>query len=44
MGLEYSGVILCMSISVAIGRELAAREKKRKNRYFVLMGDGELDE
>ena len=44
VGLENSGGSLGMAISVAIGRALAAREKKRKNRYFVLMGDGELDE
>lgn len=44
VGLEYSGGSLGMAISVAIGMALAAREKKRRNRYFVLMGDGELDE
>ena len=33
-----------MAISVAIGQALAAKEKQRKSRFFVLMGDGELDE
>lgn len=44
IGLEYSGGSLGMAISVAIGTALSLRERKMKNRVYVLMGDGELNE
>ena len=44
IGLEYSGGSLGMAISVGIGVALALREKKKTNRVYVLMGDGELNE
>lgn len=44
VGLEYSGGSLGMAISVGIGVALALREKKRTNKVYVLMGDGELNE
>lgn len=44
IGLEYSGGSLGMAISVGIGLALSAREKKRDNHIYILMGDGELNE
>ncbi len=44
VGLEYSGGSLGMAISVAIGLAVAAREDQKTNRFYVLMGDGELNE
>jgi transketolase len=44
IGLEYSGGSLGMAISVGVGLALSSREKKRGNRIYVLMGDGELNE
>jgi len=35
---------LGLGISVAVGMALSARLKKQNNRYFVLCGDGELQE
>lgn len=44
IGLEYSGGSLGMAISFGIGVALASRERKRTNRVYVMMGDGELNE
>ena len=44
IGLEYSGGSLGMAISVAIGMALVAKEEGRKNKFYVLMGDAELNE
>lgn len=44
IGLEYSGGSLGMAISVGIGLALAAKEQKRRNKIYILMGDGELNE
>lgn len=44
IGLEYSGGSLGMAISVGIGLAIKAREDKRSNQIYILMGDGELNE
>lgn len=44
IGLEYSGGSLGMAISVGIGLALSAKEHKRTNKVYILMGDGELNE
>ncbi len=44
IGLEYSGGSLGMALSVAIGMALSFREREMKNRAYVLVGDGELNE
>lgn len=44
VGLEYSGGSLGMALSVAIGSALALKRKSIRPYYFVLMGDGELNE
>lgn len=44
IGLEYSGGSLGMAISVGIGMALSSREKQRKSKIYILMGDGELNE
>ena len=44
IGLEYSGGSLGMAISVEIGMALADKEKKTNRRFYVLMGDAELNE
>lgn len=44
VGLEYSGGSLGMAISVGIGLALSFRERDKKNKVYVLMGDGELNE
>jgi transketolase len=43
-GIEYSGGSLGMAFSAGIGMALDAKQKYRKNRVFVLLGDGECDE
>lgn len=43
-GIEYSGGSLGMALSVGVGMAFDAKQKKRKNRIFVLLGDGECDE
>ncbi len=43
-GIEYTGGSLGMAMGVAIGMALDAKQKNRRNRVFVLLGDGELDE
>ena len=44
IGLEYSGGSLGMAISVGIGMAIAAKEAKKTNHIYIMMGDGELDE
>ena len=44
IGLEYSGGSLGMAISVGIGIGLSFKERKRDNKVYILMGDGELNE
>ena len=44
IGLEYSGGSLGMAISVGVGLALSAKQKKRENKVYILMGDGELNE
>lgn len=44
VGLEYSGGSLGMAISVGVGIALSCKEKKRNNKIYILMGDGELNE
>jgi len=44
MGLEMSAGSLGMGLSVAVGMALAARQKGKKQHFFVLCGDGELQE
>lgn len=44
IGLEYSGGSLGMAISVGIGLAIKAREDRRRNNIFILLGDGELNE
>ncbi len=43
-GVEFTTGSLGHGLSLGIGLALAARKKKRGNRTFVLMGDGELQE
>ncbi|MDR2761865.1 MAG: transketolase [Planctomycetaceae bacterium] len=43
-GIEYSGGSLGLALSVGVGMAWDAKQKKRKNRVFVLLGDGECDE
>jgi transketolase len=43
-GIEYSGGSLGMALSVGVGMALDAKQKQRKNKIFVLLGDGECDE
>jgi transketolase len=43
-GIETSTGSLGHGLSVALGFALAAKIKKRKNRVFVIMGDGEMNE
>ena len=44
IGLEYSGGSLGMAVSVGVGLALSAREKERRTKVYILMGDGELNE
>ena len=44
IGLEYSGGSLGMALSVALGMALVKRKHNSKARFFVLLGDGELNE
>lgn len=44
IGKEYSGGSLGMAISVGVGMALGSRERGRKNRIYILLGDGELHE
>ncbi|MEG1752297.1 MAG: transketolase [Christensenella sp.] len=43
-GFEYTGGSLGMAMGAAIGMALDAKYKNRKNKTYVLLGDGELDE
>lgn len=43
-GIEYSGGSLGQALPVALGMALDAKRKKRGNRIYVLLGDGECDE
>ena len=43
-GVEASTGALGHGLSIGIGMALAARMRKRTNRVFVIMGDGEIDE
>jgi len=43
-GVEASTGALGHGLSIGIGMALAARMRKRANRVFVIMGDGEIDE
>ena len=44
IGLEYSGGSLGMAISVGIGMAIYSKEAKKSNHFYILMGDGELNE
>lgn len=44
IGFEYTGASLGMAISVGVGLALSAKQKKRANKVYILMGDGELNE
>ncbi|WP_434309628.1 transketolase [Hominifimenecus sp. rT4P-3] len=44
IGLEYSGGTLGMPLSVGVGMALDAKQKGRKNKVYVLIGDGECNE
>lgn len=44
IGLEYSGGSLGMALPVAIGMAIADKEKKTNRRFYVLLGDAELNE
>jgi transketolase len=43
-GVEASTGALGHGLSIGVGMALAARMRKRTNRVFVVMGDGEIDE
>lgn len=43
-GMEYTGGSLGMALSVGVGMALDAKMKGRKNKIYILLGDGELDE
>ena len=43
-GMEYTGGSLGMALSVGVGMALDAKLKRRTNKVFILLGDGELDE
>lgn len=43
-GVEASTGALGHGLSIGVGMALAARMRKRTNRVFVIMGDGEIDE
>lgn len=43
-GLEYTGGSLGMALSVGVGMAIDAKWKNRKNKTYILLGDGELDE
>ena len=43
-GVEASTGSLGHGLSIGVGMALAARMRKRANRVFVIMGDGEIDE
>lgn len=44
MGLEYSAGSLGMGLSVGLGMAIDAKDKERKHKVYVLLGDGECDE
>ena len=44
IGLEYSGGTLGMALSVGVGMALDAKIKKRSNKVYVMIGDGECNE
>ena len=43
-GIEYSGGSLGMALSVGVGMALDAKIKRRDNRVYILLGDGECNE
>lgn len=43
-GIEFSGGSLGLGVSYAVGVAKACQEKGLKNKIYVLLGDGELDE
>ena len=43
-GMEYTGGSLGMALSVGVGMALDAKRKGRKNKIYILLGDGELNE
>lgn len=43
-GMEYTGGSLGMALSVGVGMALDAKMKGRKNKIYILLGDGELNE
>lgn len=43
-GIEFSGGSLGLGISYAVGVAKACKDKGLKNRIYVILGDGELDE
>lgn len=43
-GIEYGSGSLGMALSVGVGMAIDAKRKKRENRVFVLLGDGECEE
>ncbi len=43
-GLEYTGGSLGMALSVGVGMALDAKRKRRPNKVYILVGDGELNE
>lgn len=44
LGQEYAGGSLGMALSVAVGMALDAKQKQKKHKIYVLLGDGECDE
>jgi len=44
VGIEFSNGSLGMGLSIGIGLGIAFKRKNRKNKIFVLMGDGECNE
>lgn len=43
-GIEYSGGSLGQALPVGIGMAIDAKQRSRKHRVYVLLGDGECDE
>jgi transketolase len=43
-GIEYSGGSEGIGLSVAVGIALASKMDRKKNRVYVLIGDGESNE
>ena len=43
-GIEYAGGSLGQALSVSVGMAIDAKQKGRKHKVYVLLGDGECDE